>query len=81
MNAQEQAYIEGFVKRASEYGFDEDEAFSILKEAQLSIKPIANMVAPVKALTHNMAKAAPIKKLTDTVNKVMPVQQLTDKLI
>ena len=81
MTTQQQAYVAGFVKRASEYGFNEDEAFTILKKAQLSIKPIANMAAPVKALTHNMAKAAPIKKLTDTVNRVMPVQQLTDKLV
>ena len=29
----EQAYIEGFVKRASEYGFSEDEAAEILKKA------------------------------------------------
>jgi len=32
MNTQ-QAYIEGFVKRASEYGFSEDEAISLLKQA------------------------------------------------
>jgi hypothetical protein len=29
----EQAYIEGFVKRAAEYGFNDEEAFEILKEA------------------------------------------------
>jgi hypothetical protein len=33
MTTQEQAYIEGFVKRASEYGYSEDQAFHILKEA------------------------------------------------
>ena len=33
MSTQEQAYIEGFVKRAAEYGFDENEAVEILKEA------------------------------------------------
>lgn len=29
----EQAYIEGFVKRASEYGFSEHEAIELLKQA------------------------------------------------
>jgi hypothetical protein len=33
----EQAYIEGFVKRASEYGFNEDEAVGILKEASRNV--------------------------------------------
>jgi hypothetical protein len=36
MNA-EQAYIEGFVKRASEYGFNEIEAIELLKEANLAL--------------------------------------------
>ena len=30
---QQHAYIEGFVKRAAEYGFDESEAIAILKQA------------------------------------------------
>lgn len=29
----EQAYINGFVKRASEYGYSEDETMEILKQA------------------------------------------------
>jgi hypothetical protein len=33
MNTQQQAYIEGFVKRASEYGFSEAEAIELLKES------------------------------------------------
>lgn len=33
----EQAYINGFVKRASEYGYDEIEALEILKEAKAKI--------------------------------------------
>jgi hypothetical protein len=33
MNTQQQAYINGFVKRASEYGFKEREALNILKQA------------------------------------------------
>jgi hypothetical protein len=33
----EQAYIEGFVKRAAEYGFDEAEAISFLKQAERNV--------------------------------------------
>jgi hypothetical protein len=33
MNTQQQAYIYGFVKRAAEYGFSENEALNILKNA------------------------------------------------
>jgi hypothetical protein len=37
MTTQEQAYIEGFVKRAAEYGFNENEAVNILKEASSNV--------------------------------------------
>ena len=33
MNTREQAYIDGFVKRASEYGVDQNEALALLKTA------------------------------------------------
>ena len=33
MNTQQQAYINGFVKRASEYGFSEAEAVDLLKKS------------------------------------------------
>jgi hypothetical protein len=33
MNTQQQAYIEGFVKRASEYGLTQNEAFELLKSS------------------------------------------------
>lgn len=33
----QQAYIEGFVKRASEYGYSEDQAVDILKEASRNV--------------------------------------------
>lgn len=36
MNTQEQAYINGFVKRASEYGFSYNEAISLLKQSALT---------------------------------------------
>jgi hypothetical protein len=35
MNTQEQAYIQGFVKRANEYGFNDNEAISLFKQALL----------------------------------------------
>jgi hypothetical protein len=50
MNKQQQAYIEGFVKRASEYGFSENEAVEILKRA--------NAPAPVAAPAHVGARRA-----------------------
>lgn len=37
----EQAYIEGFVKRAAEYGFNENEAIEMLKEAARGAESIA----------------------------------------
>jgi hypothetical protein len=36
MNTQQQAYINGFVKRASEYGLNHNEAIELLKEADSS---------------------------------------------
>lgn len=38
MNTQEQAYIEGFVKRASEYGFSQAESAELLKTSGLGAK-------------------------------------------
>ena len=35
MNTQQQAYIEGFVKRASEYGLNQGEAIELLKQADI----------------------------------------------
>jgi hypothetical protein len=34
MNTQEQAYLQGFVKRAGEYGFNYEEAIALLKKAE-----------------------------------------------
>ena len=35
MNTQEQAYINGFLKRASEYGLSEEQAIAIYKQAMV----------------------------------------------
>jgi len=65
-HTQQQAYIEGFVKRASEYGFNEHEAIQLLQKQanEESVGPwdaqaAAEMVATeakLKALTHNKSK-------------------------
>lgn len=41
----EQAYVDGFVKRAAEYGFDETEAMNILKQAMAEM-PMASKSKP-----------------------------------
>jgi hypothetical protein len=40
MNTQQQAYIEGFVKRANEYGFNDEQAIELLKQAKLKLTDI-----------------------------------------
>ena len=39
MNTQQQAYINGFVKRASEYGINQNEAIELLKSAGPQVTP------------------------------------------
>lgn len=41
----EQAYIEGFVKRASEYGYSTNEAINILKEASRNVHELEQQKA------------------------------------
>ena len=48
----EQAYVDGFVKRAAEYGFDETEAMDILKQA---------IDAPVQESTTSVANSSGAK--------------------
>jgi hypothetical protein len=45
----EQAYIEGFVKRASEYGYSEAEAISFLKEASRNVYELEQQKASLPA--------------------------------
>ena len=42
----EQAYVDGFVKRAAEYGFDETEAMNILKQAVAEMPMASKTKAP-----------------------------------
>jgi hypothetical protein len=51
MNTQEQAYINGFVKRASAYGFNEQEAIHILKQAVFPSQMMPNSPGGVAGST------------------------------
>jgi hypothetical protein len=61
INPQEQAYIEGFVKRANEYGFNDEQAIELLKQAnrvtealsrgELSPESIARLFNPTDEQT------------------------------
>ena len=68
MNTQEQAYINGFVKRAAEYGLTQEQAISIYKQALVSpvlmgkkpaMKPTVptKPIAPKKPIIPNEADA------------------------
>jgi len=64
---QEQAYINGFVKKASEYGYSEQEAAGILKEA-VNLPPSASLPAGAKAIRNFLAGMA--KKPTRAMGAV-----------
>lgn len=68
MNTQEQAYINGLVKRAAEYGLTQEQAISIYKQALVSpelmgkktaMKPTVptKPIAPKKPIIPNEADA------------------------
>ena len=48
MNTQEQAYINGFVKRAAEYGYSENDATQLAKEAMRGAGAV-NLAAGLKS--------------------------------
>jgi hypothetical protein len=60
----EQAYIEGFVKRAADYGYSQEEALNILKQASpetLAMSPGALTAAQAgQGPVHQVAPAPPI---------------------
>ena len=64
----EQAYVDGFVKRAAEYGFDETEAMNILKQAMAEMPMAGKAKAP--------APKIPKEHMHDTINKRPPVKPL-----
>lgn len=63
MNTQEQAYIEGFVKRASQYGFNYNEAISLLKQADeyVASEPTFAQKAAIKPKPIAPAKPMPTR--------------------
>jgi hypothetical protein len=64
MTNQDQAFIEGFVKRASEYGYSESEAFQLLKAADAV--PIQDSPMNVAAKSTLMS---PVNYLGDKLNQ------------
>ena len=67
MNTQEQAYTEGFVKRANEYGFSEAEAIELLKQSNLALSN-ANPAQSVG----DMDPTQPLHLALDNVNPKQP---------
>lgn len=66
MNTQEQAYINGFVKRASEYGLTSHEALALLKEAKdRDTSFIGRYLASGEVMPSIMANKALIMKKLD----------------
>lgn len=50
----EQAYVDGFVKRAAEYGFDETEAMNILKQAMAEMPMAGKVKAPAPKIPNSI---------------------------
>lgn len=67
----EQAYIEGFVKRAAEYGFNEQEALNILKQATAADAPFP---AKVHSKPINIPSPAPVRQFGMTNNQMQNAQ-------
>ena len=75
MTAQ-QAYIEGFVKRASEYGFSEAEAIDILKNAAEQapyngVKTLGEMWNEFKSGKPTMATKTPVSTGVPQINPAL----------
>ena len=66
----DEAYVEGFVKRASEYGFSAAEAVEILKQAMEM--PMAGKVKPPAPKIPNSIKG----NANDIANKPRPIVPL-----
>lgn len=70
MNTQQQAYIEGFVKRASEYGFSEEEALNTLKAASHNVYDLEQQKASLPA---NVLTAMALGKPDATMLGASPI--------
>ena len=69
---QQQAYLEGFVKRASEYGYSEQQAINILKQATAADAP-ALQQAPsfMQGLKNLAANSNPMTQLAGVYHGLM----------
>jgi hypothetical protein len=74
MNTQEQAYINGFVKRAAEYGYNEQQAIAIYKQAMGEMPMASKIKPPVKPIPKipNSIKG----NANDVANKPTPLKPL-----
>jgi hypothetical protein len=71
MSTQEQAFINGFVKRAMEYGFDQNEAIHLLKQANPNVaqpvkQPVRKPVQPLKVY-----EPTPDQRIKESVNAML----------
>jgi hypothetical protein len=76
MNTTQQAYIEGFVKRAGEYGFSEIEAIDLLKNAAEQapyngVKTLGEMWNEFKTGKPTMATKLPVSTGTPSINPAL----------
>ena len=75
MNTQ-QAYIKGFVKRANEYGFSEQEAVELLKQSAeqapySGVKTLGEMWNEFKSGKPTMATKLPVSTGTPSINPAL----------
>jgi hypothetical protein len=77
MNIQEQAYIEGFVKRAAEYGVDENQAIEMLKEAARGAESLALAMRSLRPPTTTQGK----KEFKNLANKLIKNKKNRKELV
>jgi hypothetical protein len=64
----EQAFVEGFVKRAMEYGFSQNESLELLKEAARGAGALSLIM---RRQLKNTPKAQKTKEIRDVANKLV----------
>ena len=74
MTTQEQAYINGFVKRANQYGFSNSEAIELYKQALGQVMPMASKkpVLPPRKPVNQQIKG----NANDVANNPPPLKPL-----
>jgi hypothetical protein len=86
MHTQQQAYIEGFTKRASEYGFTQNEAIELLKSSGIVDATPTDYNYIISNRTEKPTPAVPSGKLNDpfairTNPKITDFDKVRDPLI